>query len=184
MLKEHPDWILTRDGAPVARIIERYGLDPFRIDYNTAIDEGGNRVCDGIVENTIWRQVEAICGPFARLRHALNLYKERFRPLLPDAKAIHHTPALPLFEPSPWCVLEYAVPDASRAVSGVFRLTGTADGTYRFRPRGLEVNGRYRVTFDNTGDSVEIGGLELQRDGIEVRLASPLTSELVFFDRV
>jgi alpha-galactosidase len=309
--REHPEWILSRDGAPVAngrhldvanpavaswmesevaRIIERYGLDHFRIDYNTTIGEGGNRVRDGIVENTIWRQVEAIWIIFARLRqrfpnvifencaggggrldlgvlrhfqiteisdwmraprslkifnnvtlslppeiclrtfgtevidhylygdldfqirsclfgqpilrgiapsvaeigeprrsrlrHALNLYKERIRPILPDAKVFHHTPALPLFAPSPWCVLEYATPDASRAVTGIFRLTGPIDASYRFRPRGLAVGGRYRVTFDNSGDAVEVSGLELQRDGIEIRLESPLTSELLSFDRV
>jgi alpha-galactosidase len=102
---------------------------------------------------------------------------------LPDAIVFHHTPALPLFKPSPWCVLEYASSDSSRAVVGIFRLTGPADGSYRFRPRGLRASNRYRVSFDNSGDVVEVSGLELRSDGIKVRLESPLTSELLLFER-
>lgn len=89
----HPDWVLTRDGNPVGsrdqrvgraldlsksevaawveaeivRIIERYELDLFRLDYNTVVYEGGNRVVDGIVENTIWRHYEALYSMFDRL---------------------------------------------------------------------------------------------------------------------
>jgi hypothetical protein len=195
--------------SEVTRTIERYGLDHFRIDYNTTIGEGENRVRDGIVENTIWRQVEAIWAMFARLRQRfpnvlfencaggggrLDLGMLRYFQITeisdwmraPRSLKIFNnvTLSLPLFEPSPWCVLEYAGADESRAVGGVFRLTGPADGAYRFRPRGLAASGRYQVTFDNTSDTVEVSGWELQRDGIEVRLASPLTSELVFFDRV
>ncbi len=87
--KEHPDWVLTRNGEPVAegrqldvsnpavaawmeseivRIIKKYDLDMFRLDYNTTIDEGGNRMRDGFVENTEWRHVENIYAMFARLR--------------------------------------------------------------------------------------------------------------------
>jgi alpha-galactosidase len=59
--KEHPDWILTRNGTPVAngrqldfanpevaawaeseisKIITKYDLDLFRIDYNNSVEEG------------------------------------------------------------------------------------------------------------------------------------------------
>ena len=43
---------------------------------------------------------------------------------------------------------------------------------------------RYRITFDNTGDTVERDGFALQRDGIEICLESALTSELVVIDSV
>lgn len=311
LLKEHPDWVLTRNGEPIGNgrhldvanptvaewmeeqisgIIGRYGLDHFRLDYNTHIFDGGNRVKDGFVENTLWRHAEAIWGIFDRVRkqypqvifencasgggrldlgmlryfqiteisdwmraprslkilnglslslppeiclrtfgtevpdhylygdvdyqirsclfgqpilrgiaptiqeigeprrskivHALDLYKQFIRPILPTAKVYHHTPVLPLFEASPWCVLEYASPDATHEVAGIFRLTAPGESSYRYQPRGLRPGSRYRVTFDNTGESVELSGLELQRDGLEIRLESPITSELLLIESI
>jgi alpha-galactosidase len=87
--KKHPNWVLTRNGQPVtngrqldvanpevaawmeseiSRVIEKYDLDMFRIDYNTTIEEGGNRIKDGFVENTVWRHVENLYAMFDRLR--------------------------------------------------------------------------------------------------------------------
>jgi alpha-galactosidase len=87
--KEHPDWILTRDGQPIAngrhldvgnpvvaqwmeseiaRIITKYDLDVFRIDYNMSVEEDGNRVREGFVENSGWRHVENLYAMFDRLR--------------------------------------------------------------------------------------------------------------------
>jgi alpha-galactosidase len=84
----HPDWILTRDGKPVAggrqldvsnpavsawmeseisRIIKKYDLDLFRIDYNTTVEEGGNHLRDGFLENTEWRHIENLYAMFDRL---------------------------------------------------------------------------------------------------------------------
>ncbi len=86
--KRHPDWLMTRDGQPVsggrqldltqpevaawveseiARIISRYDLDMFRIDYNHSVREGGNRVKDGFTENLAWRYVDALYGIFDRI---------------------------------------------------------------------------------------------------------------------
>ena len=86
--QQHPDWILTRDGKPVAngrqldvsnpavaawmeseisRIIKKYDLDLFRLDYNTTVEEGGNHLRDGFVENTEWRHVDALYAMFDRL---------------------------------------------------------------------------------------------------------------------
>lgn len=120
----------------------------------------------------------------SRIVHALDLYKGFIRPILPDARVYHHTPVLPLFEASPWCVLEYAAPDASREVAGIFRLTAPGESSYRYRPRGLRADRRYRVTSDNRGDAAELSGLELGRDGLEVRLESPLTSELLLIESI
>ncbi len=87
--KEHPDWILTRNGQPIAngrhldvgnpivakwmeseiaRIIKKYDLDVFRIDYNMSVEEDGNKVRDGFVENSGWRHVENLYAMFDRLR--------------------------------------------------------------------------------------------------------------------
>ncbi len=86
--QQHPDWVLTRDGKPVAnsrqldvsnpvvaawmeseiaRIIKKYDLDLFRLDYNTTVEAGGNRMRDGFLENTEWRHVDALYAMFDRL---------------------------------------------------------------------------------------------------------------------
>jgi alpha-galactosidase len=87
--KEHPNWILTRNdqafsngrhldvGNPevakwmeseIARLITKYDLDVFRIDYNMSVEEDGNHVRDGFVENSSWRHVENLYAIFDHLR--------------------------------------------------------------------------------------------------------------------
>jgi alpha-galactosidase len=86
--KKHPDWLMTRDGLPVtggrqldltkpevaawveseiARIIQMYDLDMFRLDYNHSVRDGGNRIKDGFTENLLWRYVDALYGIFDRI---------------------------------------------------------------------------------------------------------------------
>lgn len=90
LAKEHPDWFITRYGKPVERVldlakpavreyvkttifrlIERYRLDMFRLDYNLDAGEGGFNLKDGRQENTLWRHVEAMHEIFdaVRARH-------------------------------------------------------------------------------------------------------------------
>jgi alpha-galactosidase len=54
--------------SEIARIIQRYDLDMFRIDYNSTVNEGGNHIKDGFVESTMWRHVENLYAMFDRLR--------------------------------------------------------------------------------------------------------------------
>jgi alpha-galactosidase len=87
LAKEHPDWFIARYGKPVERVldlakpevkdyvestilrlIERYKLDMFRLDYNLDAWEGGFNLRDGRNENTLWRHVEAIHGIFDKVR--------------------------------------------------------------------------------------------------------------------
>jgi alpha-galactosidase len=307
--QKHPDWILTRDGRPVAngrqldlanpevakwmeseivRIIEKYDLDMFRIDYNNAMEAGGNRVKDGFVENTVWRHVETLYGIFdrvraryprvifqncsggggrldlgimrrfhntelsdwmrgprglkilngmtwilppeillrtfgtevgehasdgdvdqqlrtvmlsrpifrgispskeefnpilrARIRESVEQFKRVIRPIMVGSRVYHHTPLLPIAEPSPWLVLEYAAPDSARAVAGLFRTAESGDQTFVFKPRGLDLGRTYLVTFSNSGQKVELTGARLM-DGIPVRLEAAMTSELLLFER-
>jgi alpha-galactosidase len=313
--QEHPDWVLTRDGQPVGegfsagraldltkpevvawmeseivRVIRQYDLDLFRLDYNTTVLEGGNRVYQGFVENTLWRHCEALYGIFDRVRaqfpnvifencaggggrldweilrrfqiteisdwmraprglkilngitfalppeiclrtfgtetgehvlegdldfqlrtailshpifrgvsttleelnpllrarvvHAMELYKDFIRPLLPECRVFHHTGPLPLFELTPWCVLEYAAADRSRAVIGLFRTADVGDDLYVVRPRGLDRGRAYRIVFDNTGEVVQGWGSTLIQEGIGVRLPGNLTSELLLIEAI
>lgn len=91
--KDHPEWVLRRDGNTLGegihagrtldltrpevvewmenemtRLIRQYDLDLWRIDGNTPMYEGGNRIYQGFVENTLWRHYEALYGLFERVR--------------------------------------------------------------------------------------------------------------------
>lgn len=117
-----------------------------------------------------------------RLKHHVRLYKTFIRPVLPTVKMFHHTPVLPGTEPGEWAVLEHATQDGSRAYAGVFRLAGAREDDYIFRPRGVEVSKTYKLTFDNTRKSLLVSGLELQRDGLRVRIGQPFRSELLLME--
>ena len=114
-----------------------------------------------------------------RIQHYVHLYKEFIRPMHRTSRLFHDTPELPGREPRGWGVLELASADAARAVVGLFRLAGPAEPTYRVRLRGLDVGRRYRVTFDNTNQSMRATGAELMHDGLTVRLQRALSSELL-----
>ncbi len=307
--KQHPDWILTRNGEPVshgrqldfanpevaawaeseiARIIRKYDLDIFRIDYNNSVEEGGNRMKDGFLENTQWRHVEALYAVFDHLRkefpnvifqncaggggrldygimqrfhntelsdwlraprglkilngmtwllppeillrtfgtessgleedgdlnlqldtvlmsrpifrgisptlpeldpllssriiHDVDLYKQTVYPIMANSLVYHHTPVLPMMEPSPWVVLEYAAPDKTKEVVGLFRTSQTGDALYRFEPRGIDFSKSYNVHFTSSGGAVELSGAQLLQNGIPVRLDDNLTSELLLIE--
>lgn len=86
LAKEHPDWFISRYGhsiernldlvkpevkdyieSTIVRLIEKYNLDMYRLDYNQAPYEGGFNEKDGRLENTSWRHVEAIYEIFDRV---------------------------------------------------------------------------------------------------------------------
>jgi hypothetical protein len=52
------------------------------------------------------------------------------------------------------------------------------------RLRGLDVGLRYRVTWDNTGQTCEVDGFVLMKQGLVVRLEGALTSELLLFEAI
>ena len=54
--------------SEIARLIRKYDLDVFRIDYNMSTEEDGNQVRDGFVENSLWRHVENLYAMFDHLR--------------------------------------------------------------------------------------------------------------------
>jgi alpha-galactosidase len=119
-----------------------------------------------------------------RVRHAIELYKTFVRPMLSTSRVYHHTSEMPYETPGGWLVLEYAARDRARAYAGMFRLSGEGEPEYVFRPRGLRAGARYRVTFDNSGDSITKTGYDLRQEGIRVRLASGIRSELLLFEEV
>jgi alpha-galactosidase len=307
--KKHPDWLMQRDGklvaggrqldltkpevaawveSEIARIITRYDLDMFRIDYNHDMNEGGNRVKDGFNENLLWRYYDALYAIFDHIHRrfpkvilqncaggggrldlgllrrfhnselsdwmrgprnlkilngmtwilppevllrtfgtevgehetdgdlteqlriamisrpifrgiapspedlnpivrkvicdAVQLFKTDVRPIMIHSRVFHHTARLPLKAASPWLVLEYATPEATRAVATLFRTSSGGDSTWWFRPRGLDFGRTYRVRLLNSGQSVEIPGARLLESGVPVRIENAMGSEMLIFE--
>jgi hypothetical protein len=80
--------------------------------------------------------------------------------------------------------LEYAAVDRSRAVIGLFRTADGGDDVYVVRPRGLDRSRDYRVTFDNSGETIQCAGSTLAREGVRVCLPTNLTSELLLLEEI
>jgi hypothetical protein len=125
-----------------------------------------------------------------KIAHFMELYRSVIRPMMVEGRVYHHTPFLSLSPAGPgpqslWCVLEYARPDCSAAVAGIFRIDADGSGdVYVFRPRGLAPDRRYRVTPDSRGVSFEAQGSDLVRDGVRVCLEVLMTSELLVFEAI
>ncbi|MBI4553179.1 MAG: alpha-galactosidase, partial [Candidatus Latescibacteria bacterium] len=132
------------------------------------------------------RPFEASWNPHVleRVKHLVSLYKNVVRPFMSTGHIYHHTPAFEGPEPHGWGVLELASRDRSRAICGLFQLAAPSEPEYVLRLRGLDVSKRYRVTFDNVGRSCEMDGVALMTQGLTVRLAGPLTSELLLCEAV
>ncbi len=118
----------------------------------------------------------------ARTKHWVSLYKEFIRPFMNTGRVYHHTPAFEGPEPQGWGVLELASDDRSRAVCGIFQLSAPRAPEYLLRLRGLDVSRRYKVTFDNSGQSCVLDGFALMKQGMTVRLEGALTSELLLIE--
>ena len=114
-----------------------------------------------------------------RITRAVAFFKEHVRPMIATCKVYHHTPEIRQQFPEGWCVLEYAAPDASKAIVGAFRLAGAGETERVIKFRGLSRQKQYRVWFDNNDEWIDVPGRELVERGIVVRLPHAQTSELV-----
>jgi hypothetical protein len=117
-----------------------------------------------------------------RARHHVEVYKQSLRPLHADSLVYHHTPVLTGVEPAGWWVQEYFSPSLRKGAVGLFRLVSDGQETWQFRARGVRRDETYRVTFDNTGETIEITGQALIDPGIAVRLPWPMSSELLLLE--
>ena len=117
-----------------------------------------------------------------RTKRWVDLYKNFVRPFIDNSRIYHHSPEVAGLDPHGWGVLELASQDRSKAICGLFQLSGPTQPEYELRLRGLDLSCRYRVTFDNSGQSSVVDGFLLMEQGITVRLAGALTSELLVFE--
>jgi alpha-galactosidase len=125
---------------------------------------------------------EANQAALSKWQRGIQLYKDFCRPVLDSCRLYHHTPIQRQTEAGDWVVLECASEDRNRVYAGVFRLMAAAEDAYQLIPRGVDPSKRYRVTYDSTGLSREVGGGDLIDNGLRVAVPSPLRSELLLFE--
>ncbi len=118
----------------------------------------------------------------SRIKHHLDIYKNFIRPWQRTSRIYHHTPVFEGQDPRGWGVLELASEDRTRAIVGLFRLGGPAEGEYLLRLRGLDEGRTYRVLFDNSGHTVRVSGYVLMHQGMTIALDCPLISELLIIE--
>lgn len=119
-----------------------------------------------------------------RVRHWAALYRDFVRPFMATGRIYHHTPEVDGLDPQGWGILELAAADRSRGICGLFQLAAPTQPEYLLRLRGLDAARRYRVTWDTSGQTCELDGFALTKQGITVRLEGALTSELLLFEAI
>jgi hypothetical protein len=114
----------------------------------------------------------------AAIKKAVATYKTKLRPLIRQADLYH---IFPRPNGKHWDGIEYYDPSAQRGVVYIFK-PAAEPNTQTIRPRGLDPDTLYRVTFeDGSNSAVEKWGHELLT-GIEVALPGERVSELMFFE--
>ena len=273
--------------SEIARIIRKYDLDMFRIDQNTTIEEGGNHIQSGFVEDSTWRYVENLYAMFDRLRKQfpkvifqncaggggrldygilrrfdttelsdwmrgprgikvlngmtwllppeillrtfgtevpdlagdgdvesqmammqmslpifrgispspadfnpilrdkirtdVELYKKELRPIMRGSRVFHHTPMLDYFVQTPWLVLEYATPDAHKAMATLFRTSNIEDPVYPLHTARAGYFAQLQSYIQEPRRDGRNVRAELMQEGISVRLETAGTSEMLLF---
>jgi hypothetical protein len=109
------------------------------------------------------------------------LYKSALRPLIRSAD-LYHVSRRP--DGVHWDAIEYYSRASGRGVLYVFRGSAPELHTQRFQLRGLDADARYRLSFHDQSVEQVVSGHSLMHDGAEVTLARPLSSELVFLERL
>jgi hypothetical protein len=110
------------------------------------------------------------------------LYKRALRPLIREAD-LYHVAERP--DGVQWDGTEYYSARLRRGVLYAFRGSASDLAVHRFRLAGLKRRSRYRLTFqDNPAANRELTGESLMQMGVDVRLALPLSSDLIFFEEV
>jgi alpha-galactosidase len=116
--------------------------------------------------------------------HYANLYKTFIRPMLATTRVYHHAPvnATGGVATGNWLAMEFTSPDRTKGWATIIRLSKTETGDYLFTPKGLASGKRYRITFDNSGETRAVEGDALMRDGVAVRPTPSVASELLLFE--
>ena len=108
------------------------------------------------------------------------LYKKELRPLIRDAD-LYHVSERP--DGIHWDGIEYFNPKVGKGVLYAFRGSTQSEDQHAFMIQGIRPDREYRLRFqDGSSPGRTISGRKLLRDGVNVMLASPENSELIFID--
>jgi hypothetical protein len=119
----------------------------------------------------------------AAARRELTLYRTALRPLIRSADLYHVAPRP---DGVHWDGIEYYSQALRRGVLYAFRGSAPGESSHRYPLEGLAPLGRYRLRFSDRGPEADrvASGATLLRDGVVVALTAPLSSELVFIERL
>jgi alpha-galactosidase len=112
-------------------------------------------------------------------RAQVALYKTALRPLIRDAD-VYHIEDRP--DGQRWDGIEYYSAARQRGVLYAFRGAAPDQPTHRFKLAGLDPGAIYRLKFQDRGAVTMLAGESLMRQGVEVALPLPLSSELIFLE--
>jgi alpha-galactosidase len=130
-----------------------------------------------MLDTTSWSAEQRVAA-----RESIALYKERLRPLIRDAE-LFHISARP--DGIHWDAIEYFDPKVGRGAVFVFRGSAKTEPSHNFLLQGLRGDAIYRAKFqDGSSPDRTVSGADLMRTGLEVELARPQWSEIVFIDEV
>jgi len=113
-------------------------------------------------------------------KFAIELYKARLRPLIRDAH-LYHVGSRP--DGVHWDGTEYI--DSARAHGVLYAFRGSVldQSEHVFTLAGLEPTRFYKLHFqDRSSPEITQSGAQLMKTGLNVHLAEPYSSELVFLD--
>lgn len=130
-----------------------------------------------MIDTTSWdaRQHEAA-------KEEIRLYKSQLRPLIRDAN-LYHISERP--DGVRWDGMEYFDSQAHRGVVYAFRGSTKIEAEHTFVLRGLDAASRYRLRFhDHSANDRTIGGDELMKAGLAVRLPIANSSEIIFLEEL
>ncbi len=117
----------------------------------------------------------------AFIQRSIGLYKNFIRPILPTCKIYHHTPES---GKSLVNMMEIAAPDGARGALTAISHTCSGEQHLKARLKGAKSGRKYRVTFDNEQQSIEIDGYTLRTEGIGILIPCALSSELITYEEI
>ena len=118
------------------------------------------------------------------VKHSTDIYKNFIRPMLPMSCVCHHTPDSSEALQKGFTALEIYSPDKTKGAAAVFSLPGCKPTDINIKLKGVSFDKKYNVTLDNDRSTFVVSGYELNSHGINVRINSSLSSELILFEAI
>ena len=188
-------WVSDNQRAPYSVMITNgmtMALPPEKVDRLFAgmgcHDQGS---LDFHIRNTMLGHMSLnTIAPFGRtynplqmnfVKHSINIYKGFIRDFLPTAKIYHHTPDTKENIKNGYSCLEISAENKAKGTVACFTLSTPSTDTFTVFPKGIDTGKTYIVTLDNSGDEFEVSGRQLMTHGINIRIPTVLSSELILY---